>query len=151
YTAPTPVNNSISGNFPVIPGGVSSAKDFCARAEANPVLKKYIAGFNCTVAYETTLASDITVFMTFRKGDRILWSRHGILVHKGERLITDGTRSFLVRCANEIQFTPQTPTMNIETAELTPVPEIPPVHYVDRPSAEVSVPSSGTNVPISDT
>lgn len=133
YAGPTPVTkiSTNSGSFPVIPGGITSVKDFCSRAETDPVLAAYIKGFNCAIGYQTTLGSDIRVFMTFRKGDVIAWAGHPILVRKGEQMITDGIRSFLTRCANEIKFTPQTPTMNVQTADLIPPvsePE-PPVRY----------------------
>jgi hypothetical protein len=102
-------------NYSVIPGGERNVADFCGEIQSDAAFK----GFNCNVAYETTLRSPIAVFMTFKKNGHIYWTKHLVSVKAGELIYTDGHRSFLARCGNEIGFAPQAPTMEIDESLLS--------------------------------
>jgi hypothetical protein len=102
-------------NYSVIPGGEPNVADFCEESQSDAAFK----GFNCNVAYETTLRSPIAVFMTFKKSGRIYWTKHLVSVKAGELIYTDGHRSFLARCGNEIGFAPQEPTVEIDESLLS--------------------------------
>lgn len=119
-------------NYSLIPGGVANVDDFCEQIQNEPAF----AGFNCNTANEFKLHSDIRVFMTFKKNGVIYWTKAPVLVKAGERVYTDGQRSFLARCANEIRFVPQMPSLEIEESEIT-VPTVAPVEAppVIEPSA----------------
>jgi hypothetical protein len=102
-------------NYSVIPGGEGNVSDFCEEVQSDAAFK----GFNCNVAYETTLRSPIAVFMTFKKNGHIYWTKHLVSVKAGELIYTDGHRSFLARCGNEIGFALQEPTMEIDESLLS--------------------------------
>jgi hypothetical protein len=112
-------------NYSVIPGGEPNVADFCGQIQSDAAFH----GFNCNVAYETSLRSPISVFMTFKKNGRIYWTKHPVSVKAGELMYTDGHRSFLARCGNEIGFAPQQPTMEIDESLLSEptLPASPPV------------------------
>ena len=48
-----------------------------------------------------------TVYLSYRIGNHIYWTRRRITLHKGEKLITDGTITARTRCANRVEETPQ--------------------------------------------
>ena len=131
YTVPSP--NSFPPdfhpvyNFSIIPGGAKTLSEFCESSKTDPAL----AGFDCSKAREFSLPEDARYFMTFRKNGVVSWTKKPVLVRAGERLYTDGSRSFLARCGNQVRFTPQEPSMDIETSQLdrpsNPVPVAPPL------------------------
>lgn len=123
-------------NYSLIPGGVENVDDFCEQIQFDAAFM----GFNCAYAREIHLTNDIRVFMTFRKDGLVRWTRKPVLVRGGERVYTDGTRSFLARCANEIRFTPQEPSMEVETSELQD-PEVPHASNVPALPSQPSVPA----------
>ena len=104
----------------VIPGGVATVSEFNARASQDPALKSLV----CPEATASIAPADITVFTTFRRGNTIKWNRKPIVVKKGERLIVGCGRTLLARCANQVLFTPQTPSEELPPGTLeTPVTE----------------------------
>jgi hypothetical protein len=122
-------------NYSVIPGGEPNVADFCGQIQSDAAFH----GFNCNVAYETSLRSPISVFMTFKKNGHIYWTKHLVSVKAGELMYTDGHRSFLARCGNEIGFAPQQPTMEIDESLLSE-PAVP------TASAALTAASSGSPV-----
>jgi hypothetical protein len=120
-SSPTPHVSSISAvkpvvyNYSVIPGGVANVADFCNQIQSDAAFQ----GFNCNVAYETLLRSPIAVFMTFKKNGHIYWTKHLVTVKAGELIYTDGQRSFLARCGNEIGFALREPSMQIDESLLS--------------------------------
>jgi hypothetical protein len=139
--APAPVVRAASApkkviyNYSVIPGGEPTVADFCGQIQSDTAFH----GFNCNVAYETSLRSPISVFMTFKKNGHIYWTKHLVSVKAGELMYTDGHRSFLARCGNEIGFAPQQPTMEIDEGLLSK-PALP------NASAALGVASGGSAV-----
>jgi hypothetical protein len=136
-------------SYSLIPGGVENVDDFCEQIQFDEAF----AGFDCSKAHEIATPRDMHVFMTFRKNGHVRWTRKPVLVKGGERVYTDGTRSFLARCANQISFVPMQPSMDIDHAQLetpaaviTPVsesvPALPPVRESATPIASVSQASS---------
>jgi len=71
-----------------------------------------------------------TVYVSYRIGNRIYWTRRRVTLHKGEKLITDGRMTARSRCANRVEEAPQ--------QEASPVE--PPVQKFDEPVR----PSNGT-------
>lgn len=64
----------------------------------------------------------LDVWVSFRKGPNIFWTHNSIMVRAGNWVITDGARSFLMRCGNEISWAPRFPAESVPPSELeTPV------------------------------
>lgn len=119
--------------YSVLPGGVGSVRDFNARVSADPALHDLA----CVSARPTVLPADLVVFTTFRKDGKIKWNRRPILVHKGEHAITGCSKTFLMRCGNQISLTPQEPSESLTPGTLEiPLPRYhPPV--ILEPSPEI--------------
>lgn len=150
--APTPlpiVKSTLRPRYPlsVIPGGVGTVAEFNMRVMQDPVLAARLA---CEGAHTETAPSDIVVFTTFRRGNKILWNRRPIAVKKGERLIVGCGRTVLMRCGNEISYTPQEPSESLPPGTLeTPITPAPPTALV--PPAETLPPAFHAGTPIETT
>lgn len=110
--------------YSVVPGGVEDVKELKWVAEHDPVVAAHYAGFDYEHAQVVRLTLARTVYVSYRIGSRIYWTRRRLTLHKGEKLITDGRISARTRCANRVEETPQQ-----EAAS----PVEPPVQKFDEP------------------
>jgi hypothetical protein len=93
--------------YSVVPGGVEDVKGLKWAAEHDPVVAAHYAGFDYAKAQVVRLTLNRTVYVSYRIGNRIYWTRHRVTLHKGETVITDGTMTARTRCANRVEETPQ--------------------------------------------
>jgi len=93
--------------YSVVPGGVADAKELKWVAEHDPVVAAHYAGFNFERAQVVRLALARTVYVSYRIGNNIYWTRRRLMLHKGETLITDGKMIARTRCANRVEEAPQ--------------------------------------------
>lgn len=93
--------------YSVVPGGVQDAKELKWVAEHDPVVAAHYAGFNYERAQVVRLTLARTVYVSYRIGNNIYWTRRRITLHKGEKLITDGKMTARTRCANRVEEAPQ--------------------------------------------
>jgi PEP-CTERM motif len=93
--------------YSVVPGGVEDAKELKWVAEHDPIVGAHYAGFDYAHAQVVRLTLARTVFVSYRIGNRIYWTRRRVKLHKGEKLITDGRMTARTRCANRVEETPQ--------------------------------------------
>jgi hypothetical protein len=93
--------------YSVIPGGVEDAKELKWVAEHDPIVAAHYAGFDYDHARIVRLTLAQTVYLSYRIGNHIYWTRHRLTLHKGEKLLTDGKITARVRCANRVEQLPQ--------------------------------------------
>ncbi len=110
-----PVNQILSQAAPprpiypysVVPGGVEDVNELKWVAEHDPIVGAHYAGFNYARAQVVRLTLARTVYVSYRIGNHIYWTRRRITLKKGEKLITDGRMTARTRCANRVEETPQ--------------------------------------------
>lgn len=110
--------------YSVVPGGVANAKELKWVAEHDPVVAAHYAGFNYERAQLVRLTLARTVYVSYRIGNNIYWTRRRLTLHKGETLITDGRMMARTRCANRVEEAPQQQAAS---------PVEPPVEKFDEP------------------
>jgi hypothetical protein len=93
--------------YSVIPGGVEDARELKWIAEHDPVVAAHYAGFDYDHAKVVRLTLARTVYLSYRIGNHVYWTRHRITLHKGEKVITDGRMTARIRCANRVEDVPQ--------------------------------------------
>ena len=93
--------------YSVVPGGVKDAKELKWFAEHDPVVAAHYAGFDYEHARLVRLELARTVYVSYRIGNHIYWTRHRIKLKKGETLLTDGKMTARTRCANRVQELPK--------------------------------------------
>jgi hypothetical protein len=93
--------------YSVVPGGVEDARELKWVAEHDPIVAAHYAGFDYDHARVVRLTLAQTVYVSYRIGNHVYWTRHRITLHKGEKLITDGKITARARCANRVEEVPQ--------------------------------------------
>jgi hypothetical protein len=93
--------------YSVVPGGVEDARELKWAAANDPIVAAHYAGFDYDHARVVRAVLDQTVFVSYRIGNHIYWSRHRLKLRKGEKLITDGKITARARCANRVEEVPQ--------------------------------------------
>ncbi len=96
--------------YSVVPGGVNDARELRWVAEHDPVVAAHYAGFDYDHARVVRLVLARTVYLSYRIGNKVYWTRHRVTLKKGEKLITDGKITGRTRCANRVEEVPQQAT-----------------------------------------
>ena len=112
--------------YSVVPGGVQDAKELKWVAEHDPIVAAHYAGFDYDHARVVRLTLARTVYLSYRIGNRVYWTRHRVTLHKGEKIITDGRMAARSRCANRVEELPQQATSRAE----------PPLQKFDQPDGD---------------
>jgi len=100
--------------YSVISGGVRSGHELKAAAEQDPVVALHYAGFDYAHARLVQLLTERSVYLSYRIGKRVYWTRRRVKLHKGETLLTDGKMTARTRCANRVEEAPQQESSNME-------------------------------------
>jgi hypothetical protein len=93
--------------YSVVPGGVEDARELKWVAEHDPIVAAHYAGFDYDHARVVRLTLAQTVYVSYRIGKHVYWTRHRITLHKGEKVITDGKITARARCGNRVEEIPQ--------------------------------------------
>jgi hypothetical protein len=121
-------------NLALISGGITSVEEFLQRVAEDPTLNSFFGSCEVEAAIQP-LPDDILVFMAFRRGQEIKWTRRPLLVHKGEYVLTFCGKTVLARCGNLISWTPMQPSEDVPPSLLeAPVEESPNPQASDHPA-----------------
>jgi hypothetical protein len=93
--------------FSVVPGGVASAQELQEVAAHDSVVAEHYSGFNYRKARLTAVEQPKLVYLSYRRGDHVYWTRKQASLHKGELLLTDGRITARTRCGNQVSVLPQ--------------------------------------------
>ena len=119
--------------FSVVPGGVYSSTELAAIRRIDPVVAEHYSDFGSNVAV-TKLKEDILVYVSYRSGNKVYWSRKKHKVCKGETVITDGKNMARTRCGNRLSKVFKMPVMpaHLEPTEhALSLPDAPAIESVD--------------------
>jgi len=100
--------------YSVVPGGINDARELKWVAEHDPIVAAHYRGFDYDHARVVRLTLARTVYLSYRIGNQVYWTRHRITLKKGEKLITDGKITARARCANRVEEMPQQATNSAE-------------------------------------
>lgn len=109
----------------LVPGGIATIEDMHAHVNADAVLQRVFSDFNWSAASCSYFPEDFVTFVSFRRGNRVLWSKGPILIKRGTSFCTDGHMTFLMRCGNLISMQPAPDTDSEDIPE--PLLNEPPV------------------------
>jgi hypothetical protein len=134
-------------NLALISGGITSVEEFQQRVGEDPTLNSFFGSCDVEATIQP-LPDDILVFMAFRRGQEIKWTRRPLLVHKGEYVLTFCGKTVLARCGNLISWTPMQPSEDVPPSFLeAPVQERPNQEASDHPAPSY-IASQVAEVPI---
>ena len=121
-------NRRVVYPYSVIPGGVSSAAELRDAAAHDTVVAEHYAGFDYSRARVVEVDRRQLVYLSYRRGGQIRWTRKQASLHPGEKLLTDGKITARTRCGNQVSVLPQANT----------APDEPMIAELDRPDAVAS-------------
>jgi hypothetical protein len=92
--------------YSVIRGGVANPDELKRVIERDPVVSRHFQGFDYQRARVVQVSEKQAMYVSYRIGDRVYWTRRKVSLHPGETLITDGTIVARTRCGNRVAPVP---------------------------------------------
>ena len=122
--------------YSVIRGGAYSAGELEAALRTDPVVAAHYAVFDRTRIHLIAKEPDqpASVYVSYRRGNRIYWTRRKVQLAAEETLLTDGVHLARARCGNRISLTPPDAAQAGEPDVDLDVPELPPAARADEPA-----------------
>jgi hypothetical protein len=100
--------------YSVVPGGTHSPDELRTAIRRDAVVAAHYERLDQSRLRMEVVPSDRYVHVSYRKGDRVLWTAKKVLLRKGETILTDGTTEIRTRCGNCISEQPAGPTSSEE-------------------------------------
>jgi hypothetical protein len=92
--------------YSVIPGGVANPDELKRIMENDPVVSRHFKGFDHQRAHLVRVSEKQAMYVSYRIGNRVYWTRRKVSLHPGETLITDGAIMARTRCGNRVALVP---------------------------------------------
>jgi hypothetical protein len=92
--------------YSVVRGGVANPDELKHAMEYDPVVSRHFQGFDYQRAHLVQLSEKQVMYVSYRIGDRVYWTRKKVTLLPGEKLITDGTIVARARCGNRVATVP---------------------------------------------
>src|SRR5215831_5488565 len=108
--------------YSVIRGGAYTPSELKDKLASDEIAARHYEAFDLSRIVVTKADSARPVYVSYRKGESIYWTRRPVQLHKDEPLLTDGVLFARARCGNRISDSPQKPVA--ETPEDEPSPNI---------------------------
>jgi hypothetical protein len=104
--------------YSIIPGGARNSRELQSALAADPVAAHHYSDFRVQSASLVRLSAARKVYVSYRLGNRVFWTKQKVTLHSGEPVLTDGTHFARARCGNRISLLPG-PTSSAEPAAAT--------------------------------
>jgi hypothetical protein len=121
WFAPVPVlekTDRVFYPYSVISGGVRNSAELRNAVAHDDTVAQHYADFNLSNARVMQLREARAVFVSYRVGNRIFWTRNRLNLPAGETVVTDGEHMARTRCGNRLSDVPIGPVLASE-----PLPE----------------------------
>src|SRR5271167_74906 len=92
--------------YSVVPGGIHSPYELKRVIEQDPVVGRQFQGFDFQLAHAVQVSNRQAMYVSYRIGNKVYWTRKKIWLHPGETLITDGKIVARARCGNRVAKAP---------------------------------------------
>lgn len=93
--------------YSVVPGGVSTPGELREASKHDPLVALHYAGFDFGNARVVRLKHPRLVYLSYRRKDKIFWTKRQVKLCEGEKVLTDGKMMARTRCANRVSAAPQ--------------------------------------------
>jgi len=121
WFAPAPVlgkTDRLLYPYSVIPGGVRNTAELRNAVAHDDTVAQHYADFNLGNARVMQLREARAVFVSYRIGSRIFWTKNRLKLPAGETMVSDGEHMARTRCGNRLSDVPIGPVLSNE-----PLPE----------------------------
>jgi hypothetical protein len=103
--------------YSIVPGGVESAQELRDAAAHDSTVARHYAGFNYDRARVSEVKRASLVYLSYRRGNKVYWTRKQVSLHVGEKVLSDGKITARTRCGNQVSVLPQAETSPEEPLE----------------------------------
>lgn len=110
--------------YSVIPGGIQKAADLRNSVARDPVVAKHYEDFDVEKARVIRLTKVRALYVSYRLGNKIFWTKRPLMLAKGEPVITDGAHIARARCGNRVSELPAGPVLAAQPEFDTGPPEV---------------------------
>jgi hypothetical protein len=100
--------------YSVIAGGAQSPPELMEAMTADPVVARHYADFDVTKAHRVTLDAPQLMYVSYRIGNKVFWTKHRLALPRGEAMLSDGVNMARTRCGNRISVSPVRPNAPAE-------------------------------------
>jgi len=100
--------------YSVIAGGAQSPQELMEAMAADPVVARHYADFDVAKAHRVTLDAPQLMYVSYRIGNKVFWTKHKLALPKGEAMLSDGVNMSRTRCGNRISVSPVRPNAPAE-------------------------------------
>jgi hypothetical protein len=104
--------------YSIVPGGVANREELAQAIKADKLVADHYADFDVDKARPVTVSRPRAVYVSYRKNDKVYWTRKKLTLAEGEILLTDGVNELRTRCANRISDTPMLPVAAGEPSQV---------------------------------
>jgi len=151
--------------YSIIPGGARSREELLRAIQNDPVVARHYADFKVAGTRVIRLERAELMYVSYRIGNNVFWTKTPLLLPAGETLLTDGKNTARTRCGNRLSATPVAPVLPNQprpeamdaAPDLTPFatarrPELsmlaPPIALIPAPTQPLIPPTLAPNAPI---
>lgn len=115
-SAVEPFGNDHRTVFPysIIPGGVESRQELRQAVTMDPVVARHYSDFDLANVRRVTVSSSQLMYVSYRIGNNVFWTKHKLTLLKGETMLTDGHVMVRTRCGNRVSAVPINPHAVVE-------------------------------------
>ena len=106
--------------YSLIPGGARSLQELREEIARDPVVAAQYSDFDLARVHVTRADSDRLMYVAYRVGNAVYWTRKTLRIPQGETLLTDGVHYARTRCGNPITEKPHAPQERVEAYEVPP-------------------------------
>jgi hypothetical protein len=96
--------------YSVVPGGVKTTQELREATNRDEVVSAHYEGFDFSKARVIQVRQAKLVYVSYRIGGNIFWTRKRLSLQVGEKLITDGKTTARTRCGNQVSVVPHVVT-----------------------------------------
>jgi len=111
-----PVENPLF-SYSIIPGGARSADELKNAMANDPTVAEHYAGFDLGKTHTVPAESSRLMYVSYRMGNSVFWTKRRLRIPAGEKLITDGNLEARTRCGNRLSELPVEPVSPEEPTE----------------------------------
>ena len=86
----------------IVPGGAYSQKDVAAVVRRDDVVAAHYEPIDVERVRPVTVTAARAVYVSYRRGDDVYWTKRPVQLTPGETLLTDGTSEIRARCGNRV-------------------------------------------------
>jgi len=123
--------------YSVLPGGAYGVAELKRKLTSDATAARHYQPFQLERVRSVGASFASPVYVSYRKGNQIYWTRNPIRIAAGETLLTDGVLFARARCGNRISMTPEVPVAHVDPPpEIIDFPqyyEFPPVALPETP------------------